>query len=522
MNHNIAIDGPAGAGKSTIAKIVAKELESIYVDTGAMYRAIAIFLIRRGFSVQELNPRDERYEESIVRVEEALREAEVSIEYREGQQIVLLNGENVTPHLREESTGNMASVSSAIPAVRAKLLDLQRALAARTAVVMDGRDIGTVVLPDAQVKIFLTASVETRAQRRYRELIGKGETADLEQIAADIAERDERDMNRPIAPLKQAEDAKLVDSSNLTIPEVTDVILRYFCRKNNIVIAESAGFCFGVKRAVQLVHDCIDEKEKNGGTPGSIYNLGPIIHNEYVVKEMESHGVITLQDESELEQVSEGTVVLRSHGVSKKVVESLEEKEDVTIVDATCPFVKKIHKIVREESGKGKQIVIIGDPQHPEVIGTMGWSETPCIVISEKEEAAALKVPENKPLCVVAQTTFNLEKFKELVEIIKKLGYDIVVLNTICNATSMRQTEARSLAESSDIMLVVGSGTSSNTRKLYEICQEGCANTYYIQSLDDLNPIQFQSDSCVGITAGASTPNYFIQEVSRYVRRAKL
>jgi len=192
------------------------------------------------------------------------------------------------------------------------------------------------------------------------------------------------------------------------------------------------------------------------------------------------------------------------------------------VVDATCPFVKKIHKIVREQSGNGKQIVIIGDPRHPEVIGTMGWSETPCIVISEKEEAAALKVPENKSLCIVAQTTFNLEKFKELVEIIQKLRYDIEVLNTICNATSMRQTEARTLAEEVDIMLVVGSGTSSNTRKLYEICQERCANTYYIQSLDDLNPIQFQSDSCVGITAGASTPNYFIQEVSQYVRRAKL
>ncbi len=152
----------------------------------------------------------------------------------------------------------------------------------------------------------------------------------------------------------------------------------------------------------------------------------------------------------------------------------------------------------------------------------MGWSETPCIVVSTKEEAAGISVPKNEKLCIVSQTTFNLEKFKEFVEIISDLGYDTVVLNTICNATSMRQTEAKTLAEEAQIMLVVGSGTSSNTRKLYEICKERCANTYYIQSLDDLNSIHFQSDSCVGITAGASTPNYFIQEVSRYVRRAEL
>ena len=211
MNQNIAIDGPAGAGKSTIAKLVAKELGSVYVDTGAMYRAIAIFLIRKGIRPESLNPSDPEYENGCGAVKNALPEAEVTIEYRDGRQCVLLNGENVTPYLREEATGNMASVSSAIPAVREKLLDLQRDLAKKTAVVMDGRDIGTVVLPDAAVKIYLTASVETRAQRRYKELIEKGEPADLAKISADIAERDERDMNRETAPLRQADDAVLVE-----------------------------------------------------------------------------------------------------------------------------------------------------------------------------------------------------------------------------------------------------------------------------------------------------------------------
>ena len=282
-----------------------------------------------------------------------------------------------------------------------------------------------------------------------------------------------------------------------------------------VVLADSAGFCFGVRRAVQMVNDCIEKD------PKPIYTLGPIIHNEYVVRDMEARGVTTLADEQGLAGVREGTVVLRSHGVSRAVYEDLQAR-GIRIADATCPFVKKIHEIVARESANGRHIVIIGDREHPEVMGTMGWSCSPCTVISTETEARGLDLPENTPLCVVAQTTFNLEKFQDFVEIISGLGYDIIVLNTICSATAMRQEEAGRIADKADIMLVVGSGTSSNTRKLYEICTERCENTYYIQSLEDLNNIHFQSDSCVGITAGASTPNHIIQEVSRYVRRAEL
>ena len=504
MNQNIAIDGPAGAGKSTIAKRVAAALGSVYVDTGAMYRALAVYFLRKGFSGED--------KEKIIA---SLPGADVAIRYEEGMQKVLLNGEDVTGSLREEAVGNMASVSSAIPEVRAHLLELQRSLAKKTNVVMDGRDIGTIVLPDAQTKIFLTASVAVRAKRRFDELTAKGETPDLAVIEKDIAERDERDMNRETAPLRQAEDAVLVDSSDLSREEVTEAILRAFYEKNGILIAKTAGFCFGVRRAVNMVNECVAKAER------PVYTLGPIIHNELVVKSFEDAGVITLKDESELSEVKGGTVVVRSHGVTKEVEEEIRAT-GAELVDATCPFVAKIHEIVARESADGKQIVIIGDPQHPEVLGTIGWSASPCIVVSTKEDAESFSVPQNTRLCIVGQTTFHLEKFKEYVEIIKEKGYDGVVLNTICHATQSRQEEAKALAAQVDIMLVAGSRASSNTRKLYDICKERCNNTYYIQSPADLKSIHFQTDRCVGITAGASAPNTLIQEVSQYVRRAKL
>lgn len=213
MGYNIAIDGPAGAGKSTIAKLVAKEKGYIYVDTGAMYRGLAIHFLKKGIQTEE--------KEKII---DACKDAEVSIGYEDGAQQIYLNGENITAMLREEAVGNMASISSAVPEVRAKLLDLQRNLAKEKDVVMDGRDIGTHVLPNADVKIYLTASVECRANRRFKELTEKGIACNYDEIAQDIQERDTRDMNREIAPLKKADDAVLVDSSDMTIEEVVKAI----------------------------------------------------------------------------------------------------------------------------------------------------------------------------------------------------------------------------------------------------------------------------------------------------------
>ena len=220
MSFNIAIDGPAGAGKSTIAKQLAKELSFIYVDAGAMYRSMALYFMRNGIA-----------KEDEAAISDACKTVEVSIAYENGEQQVLLNGENVSKEIRKEEVGKMASATSVYKEVRTKLVELQQKLAADKDVIMDGRDIGTCVLPNAQVKIYLTASVETRAERRYQELQEKGAACDLEVIKKDIADRDYQDMHREISPLKQAEDAILVDSSDMGIEEVVETIKNIYREK---------------------------------------------------------------------------------------------------------------------------------------------------------------------------------------------------------------------------------------------------------------------------------------------------
>ena len=278
-----------------------------------------------------------------------------------------------------------------------------------------------------------------------------------------------------------------------------------------VIKAKTAGFCFGVKRAVDTVYEQVDTCSE------PIYTYGPIIHNEEVVKDMESKGVVVLRTEEELDDISGGTVIIRSHGVEKRIYDKLEAK-GIRIVDATCPFVKKIHNIVQKESAAGKYILIIGSPDHPEVIGIRGWSGEHAAVVQNADDIENIDFSKNRKICVVSQTTFNYNKFKDLVEIIKKKSYDIIVLNTICNATKERQTEAESIAESVDAMIVIGDKHSSNTQKLFEICHRACNNTYYIQTLDDLDLNQLGSVETVGITAGASTPNNIIEEVQNNVR----
>ena len=273
-----------------------------------------------------------------------------------------------------------------------------------------------------------------------------------------------------------------------------------------VTLAKSAGFCFGVKRAVNKVYE---EAKK-----GRVYTYGPIIHNEEVVKDLENKGVKVINSLEEFQDIPEGTVVIRSHGVAKEVYDFLK-KQDLKIVDATCPFVLKIHRIVEEHAKAGEHIVIIGNDKHPEVEGIRGWCVSKVTVIGTEEEAEEFEPNSDTGVCVVSQTTFNYKKFNKLVEILSKKRYDILVLNTICNATEERQQEARKIAADVDAMIVIGGRHSSNTQKLFEICKEECKNTYYIQTLEDLDVHSMQSMSCVGITAGASTPNNIIEEVHK-------
>ena len=277
-----------------------------------------------------------------------------------------------------------------------------------------------------------------------------------------------------------------------------------------VLLAKSAGFCFGVKRAVEKVYEQLGEKEE-------IYTYGPIIHNEEVVKDLEMKGVRVIEGEEELQGLTKGTLVIRSHGVSRRIYE-LIEKNGLNCIDVTCPFVKRIHQIVEKESQQGKKIVIIGNAGHPEVEGIRGWSSTLAAVIGSVEEAQTFTLDAGESLCIVSQTTFNYNKFKELVEIFQKRGYNVNVVNTICNATEERQKEAGEIAAKVDAMIVIGGKHSSNTQKLYGICREKCAATYFIQTLEDLHLELPKTAALVGITAGASTPNNIIEEVQNYVR----
>lgn len=277
-----------------------------------------------------------------------------------------------------------------------------------------------------------------------------------------------------------------------------------------VILAKSAGFCFGVERAVDMVYDQI----KKGG---NIYTFGPIIHNEAVVADLESKGVRIIEGIDDIAGREPGTAIIRSHGVERAVYEELK-KNGMSVIDATCPFVLKIHKIVEEACKNGEQVVIIGNGEHPEVQGIMGYCDPAAVVIDTVERAEEF-TSEIKDIRIVSQTTFQYNKFKQLVEILLKKGYNSNISNTICNATEVRQKETREIAKKADAMIVIGGRNSSNTRKLYEISAGECTNTVLIGGVDELETEKLKSAHRIGITAGASTPNNIIQEVYTSVRR---
>lgn len=277
-----------------------------------------------------------------------------------------------------------------------------------------------------------------------------------------------------------------------------------------VELAKSAGFCFGVEKAVNTVYE--EAKKENE----IVYTLGPIIHNEEVVKDMKKRGVEAVKME-DLASLPKGTVIIRSHGVSREVYNFVKQSGH-RVVDATCPFVKKIHAIVSVQSGKGKTVVIIGNPDHPEVMGIKGWGDENTYAVENVEQFINLDLKKDEEIIIVAQTTFNHKKFQEIIDKISLLGYDVRCFNTICNATQERQAEAKKIASNVDAMIVIGDKKSSNTGKLVEICQEECKNTVFIQTLEDLNYDALLSVDSVGITAGASTPKHIIEEVQNIVR----
>ena len=285
-----------------------------------------------------------------------------------------------------------------------------------------------------------------------------------------------------------------------------------------VTLAKTAGFCFGVQRAVDTVYRVLaEEQEKPSAERKPIYTYGPIVHNEVVIQRLAEKGVKTLETEEELRALPDGIVIIRAHGVPKRIYELLKER-GIETVDASCPFVQKIQRLVQQHTQEGAEVFITGNPSHPEVIGIIGWAEGRISAIPDLTAAAQLPDGAGKSVVVVSQTTFHADKFKLVIEILKKKHYYVNAINTICNATFERQSEAKELARNSDAMIVIGGSSSSNTKKLFEICHDQCSRTQLIQTVRDLNFVKDEAVQNVGITAGASTPKEIIEEVQNYVR----
>ncbi len=281
-----------------------------------------------------------------------------------------------------------------------------------------------------------------------------------------------------------------------------------------IVVAESAGFCFGVKRAVVEAYKVL---EQNTNDKQRIYSIGPLIHNEIVTDDLKSKGLIELNDLSDIKELKNEKVIIRTHGTLKSVEDELK-KNGNDIIDLTCPFVSKIHKLVSEYSNNGYKIIVIGDREHPEVKGIVSRALSEIYVIISKNDINNLKIDKNAKILVVCQTTTNVNNAQILVDILRDLFYNIKIVKTICNATENRQEEVKKLAKNSDVMLIIGSKSSSNTKKLYEISKVFCENTYLLSEKSDTKNISINKDAIVGVSAGASTPENLIEEIIDNVR----
>ncbi len=281
-----------------------------------------------------------------------------------------------------------------------------------------------------------------------------------------------------------------------------------------IVVAESAGFCFGVKRAVVEAYKVL---EQNTNDKQRIYSIGPLIHNEIVTDDLKSKGLTELNDLSDIKELKNEKVIIRTHGTLKSVEDELK-KNGNDIIDLTCPFVSKIHKLVSEYSNNGYKIIVIGDKEHPEVKGIVSRALSEIYVIISKNDINNLKIDKNAKILVVCQTTTNVNNAQILVDILRDLFYNIKIVKTICNATENRQEEVKKLAKNSDVMLIIGSKSSSNTKKLYEISKVFCENTYLLSEKSDTKNISINKDAIVGVSAGASTPENLIEEIIDNVR----
>lgn len=491
----IAIDGPAASGKSTTARLLAAKLGLVYLDTGAMYRACALQAERLAVPLDDASA-----------IESMMDEIQLRVEFSGGVNRIFLGDEDVSQQIRSEHISKQASAISALPSVRLKMVELQRKIASSGGFILDGRDIGSYVFPDADFKFFLVADAEIRAQRRFDELVQRGLEVDYQDVLKDIRQRDENDAGRALAPLMKMPDAIEVDTGTLSIEEQVEVLYKAITQKRGattIYLAEHSGFCFGVRRAIQMATEARE-------TSQNVCTLGELIHNPVVVNQLAAQGIFVCEDPTPLQN---HTVIIRSHGASREVYEALEASGN-TIVDATCPYVKRAQQLVKEMSAEDYQVIIMGDEHHPEVIGMRSWGNGSTLVLapgSTPEQVFHSKV------CIICQTTKKPEDLAAMSAWFSTRVQELRIYNTICLATQQRQKATVDLAKIADLMIVIGGQNSSNTTQLYQLCQKHC-DCFKIETAAEIEPDWLQGKQTIGLAAGASTPSQTILNVYNRIK----
>jgi 4-hydroxy-3-methylbut-2-enyl diphosphate reductase len=510
----VAIDGYSSTGKSTVAKAIAHRLNYIYVDTGAMYRAVTLFGVQNGLIDSSGNISDNL--KSLLQ--------DIKIEFRKSDSSetanTFLNDVNVEKEIRSIDIAKHVSAVSAIPEVREFLVRQQQQMGQTKGIVMDGRDIGTVVFPDAELKIFMTASPEIRAMRRYSELKAKGEDVAVEDVRRNIEERDYKDTHRAVSPLKQADDAVVLDNSNMTPDEQLEWLYAKVKETVNgirVEIDSLSGFCYGVIRAIETAEK---ELEKNG----VLFSLGEIVHNSIEVNRLKDKGLKTISHK-DIDRVESGKILIRAHGEPPETYETAR-RADIEIIDCTCPVVLKLQARIKRAYAEAKKcggaIVIFGKKRHAEVNGLVGQTEGNAIVIETIDEVN--QIDYTRPIYLFSQTTKSIEGFEELQTIIgnriERMGGDITIFrayNTVCRQVSGRKSHLEDFARRHDVIVFVSGKQSSNGKVLYQSCKSANPNSYFVEQADDIKSEWFSGSHTVGVCGATSTPKWLMEDVARRI-----
>ena len=515
----IAIDGFSSCGKSTMAKDLAREVGYIYIDSGAMYRAVTLYSIENGIFNGDVIDTE--------KLKEAIRDIRITFRPNPetGRPDTYLNGVNVENKIRTMGVSSKVSPISALDFVREAMVAQQQAMGKEKGIVMDGRDIGTTVFPDAELKIFVTATPEIRAQRRFDELKAKGQEGSFEEILENVKQRDYIDQHREVSPLRKADDALLLDNSNLSIEQQKEwqqgedsdgapAQQLQLERMIKVEIDEGSGFCFGV---VTAIHKAEEELAKGE----TLYCLGDIVHNSREVERLKAMGLITI-NRDEFRQLRNAKVLLRAHGEPPETYQ-IAHKNNIEIIDATCPVVLRLQKRIKQEFRKEdfeeKQIVIYGKNGHAEVLGLVGQTGGQAIVIESAEEAKKLDF--TKSIRLFSQTTKSLDEFQEIVEYIKlHISPDATFeyYDTICRQVANRMPNLREFAATHDLIFFVSGKKSSNGKMLFEECLKVNANSHLIDNEKEIDPTLLRNVESIGVCGATSTPKWLMEKIHDHIQ----